>query len=87
MSTILRKILLMGWAGLMTLPATNGLGWNASAVDTHLRTQPASVLLAVNRAERAWFEVPRPGRDLQSDAKNISEPGLSKALPFSIPLE
>ena len=87
MSTILRRILLMGWAGSMTLPATTGLGWNASAVDAHLRTQPASVLLAVNRTERAWFDAQRSAGDLQSDAKRISEPVLRKALPFSIPLE
>ena len=87
MSTILRRILLMGWAGLMTLPARTGLGWNVSAVDAHLRTQPASVLLAVNRTERAWFDAQRSGGDLQSDANRISEPVLSKALPLSIPLE
>lgn len=87
MSTILRKILLMGWAGFMTLPATTGLGWNASAVDAHLRPQPASVLLAVNRTERASFDAQRSGGCLQGDAKRISEPVLSKALPLSIPLE
>ena len=87
MSTILRKIILMGWAGLLTLSATTGLGWNSSAVDAHLRIQPASVLLAVNRTERAWFDAQRSAGDLQSDAKRISEPVLSKALPFSIPLE
>jgi hypothetical protein len=87
MSTILQKILLMGWTGLMTLPATMGLGWNASVVDAHLPTPTAPFLLAVNRTERAWFDAQRSGGDLRSDAKGISEPVLSKALPFSIPLQ
>ena len=87
MSTISRRIFLMGWVSLMTLLATTGLGWNASAVDTPLRTQLASALFTVNRTARAWFEARRSGGDLRSDAKRISEAVLSKPLPVSVPLE
>jgi hypothetical protein len=87
MSTIVRAIILMGCAGLFSLPAISGLGHTASVVEAHLLIPSDPSLLAVNRTERAWVHTQQPVGDLFGNAGGVSKPVLKPASPFSVPLE
>ena len=87
MSTIVRTIILMGCAGLFSLPAISGVGQTASFVEAHLLNQPDPSLWAVNRTERVWVHAQQSVGDLARDAKGVSEPALKPASPFSVPAE